>query len=245
MGCIHVWDKHGKLIVEDAVPGASYTAGLGIDRDDNIYVLSEQQRVWNGKPYFNPIAGTLVKVKAGQTKWLSAGSCPIPLPEDARPKRSVDIAGMWVEGAEWFYAGVGNSSELCKCWQQSRMTLDYFARSFAPETDQFSVAALDSNGDLILRIGQYGNEDDGMPPAGVPRGAPKDGGPMLASPNPRSIGGDEVALMHPSHVATMTDRYLYIGDFGNARIVSVKLGYHAEEKVALRAVPDQAGRSRQ
>lgn len=57
---------------------------------------------------------------------------------------------------------------------------------------------------------------------------------MLVPPQPRSIGGDEVALMQPSHVATLSDRYLYIGDVGNGRIVQVKLGYHAEEKVALK-----------
>jgi hypothetical protein len=92
---------------------------------------------------------------------------------------------------------------------------------------------MDSNGNLILRIGQYGNVDDGMPPEGVQRGAAKSGGPMVAPPNPRSIGGDEVSLMHGCHVATMTDRYLYIGDVGNGRIVSVKLDYHATERVPL------------
>jgi hypothetical protein len=59
---------------------------------------------------------------------------------------------------------------------------------------------------------------------------------MLVSPQPRSIGGDEVALMHGCHVATLSDRYLYIGDVGNGRIVQVKLGYHAEETVALKDV---------
>jgi hypothetical protein len=62
---------------------------------------------------------------------------------------------------------------------------------------------------------------------------------MLVSPAAHSIGGDEVALMQPSHVATMTDRYLYIGDVGNGRIVQVKLGYHAEEKVALKDVKEK------
>ena len=32
---------------------------------------------------------------------------------------------------------------------------------------------------------------------------------------------------------------LFIADAGNARILSVKLGYHAEEKIALKEVPDQ------
>jgi hypothetical protein len=160
-----------------------------------------------------------------------------------RPNRTPDLSGYtmgdtWVEGAEWLYGGVGNCAFKiatgCVCWQQSRMTLDYFARSFVPETDQFSVAVLDSNGNLIQRIGRYGNADEGMPPESVPRGAPRDGGPMLAPPHPRAIGGDEVALMQPSHVATLSDRYLYIGDVGNGRVVQVKLGYHAEVSVALK-----------
>jgi hypothetical protein len=248
-GCIHVWDRHGKVVIRDAVPGMSGIDGLGIDQDDNIYVLSHTPRVWDGKKYFNWLTGTLIKVRPGRNKWLSAlADCPVPLPEGERPKRSPDISGytmgdVWVEGAEWLYGGAGNCSFKiatgCICWQQSRFTLDYFARSFAPETDQFSVAVLDSNGNLILRIGQYGNVDDGMPLWKSQGNTGQPEGPMLAPPHPRPIGGDEVALMHPSHLATLSDRYLYIGDVGNGRIVQVKLGYHAEEQVALKDVKDE------
>jgi len=56
--------------------------------------------------------------------------------------------------------------------------------------------------------------------------------------NPRSIGGDEVALFYACYVATHTDRRLFIADAGNARLLSVKLGYNAEEKIALKDVPD-------
>lgn len=242
--CVHIWDQHGKLVREDVVPGMSQVDGLAIDNADNVYVMSCISRVWNGKKHFNWLTGTVVKVQPGKSKWLSnLAGCPVPLPKVDWPKRDPDIYGytmgdVWVEGAEWFYGGVGDCSLKiatgCICWQQSRFTLDYFSRSFAPEMDQFSVAALDSNGNLIMRIGQYGNVDDGMPPANVPRGLPASDGPMLAPPNPRSIGGDEVALMHGCHVATMTDRYLYIGDVGNGRIVQVKLDYRAEEKAAMK-----------
>ena len=98
------------------------------------------------------------------------------------------------------------------------------------DLDQFSVAVLDSSGNLIMRIGKYGNVDDGLPLSKNQK---------LVAPNPRPLGGDEVALMHPSHVATMTDRYLYIGDVGNARVVQVKLGYHAEAKIRLKNIPDK------
>ena len=63
----------------------------------------------------------------------------------------------------------------------------------------------------------------------------KAGGP----PNPRSIGGDEVAIMHCLNLTTHSDKRLFLADWGNYRIASVKLGYHAEEKVALKDVPNQ------
>ena len=49
-----------------------------------------------------------------------------------------------------------------------------------------------------------------------------------------------MALFYPAYLATDTDRRLYIADIGNARIVSVKLGYNAEEKVAMKDVRDEA-----
>ena len=50
---------------------------------------------------------------------------------------------------------------------------------------------------------------------------------------------DEVGLFHPRFVASHTDRRLFIADAGNARIVSVKLGYHAEEKALLKDVREE------
>jgi hypothetical protein len=47
-----------------------------------------------------------------------------------------------------------------------------------------------------------------------------------------------VAIFHAAYLGTHTDRRLFIADAGNARILSVKLGYHAEEKTALKDVPD-------
>ena len=77
----------------------------------------------------------------------------------------------------------------------------------------------------ILRIGRYGNVEDGMP-------LDRKGGP-----HPHSIGGDEVALVHGNHLAVDTDRRLFISDPANARILSVKLTYHATERIALKDVP--------
>jgi hypothetical protein len=47
------------------------------------------------------------------------------------------------------------------------------------------------------------------------------------------LGGDEVGLFHPLYVGTHTDHRLFISDYGNGRIVSVKLDYHLNERVAV------------
>ncbi len=205
--------------------------GIKIDRDDNIYMMLASRRLLDGKA-FDPglprdTSCTLVKVAAGKAKVLSnSGAIPIPLGPDDKPNRPPDISGYtsgWIKGAQWFYGGVGfGTPGACVCWN-SRFDMDLFARCFAPEPLCYSVAVLDTNGNLILRIGKYGNVDDGKPLILA-------GGPSA----PRAIGGDEVALAHACYVAAHTDRRLFIADAGNARIVSVKLEYHATERLPLR-----------
>jgi hypothetical protein len=229
--CLHVWDEHGKVVYENAVPGMTQIDGVGIDSKDSIYIMSFASRMLEGRKYPNKRTGTLMKLRPGKNKFVSSSRrALVPLAEGAGPDRPHDLYGpggpYWVDGAEWLYGAVGlctmKEAGGCVCWSTSRFVLDYFARCFAPEIDLYSVAVLDTNGNLIMRIGQYGNEDDGMPLVA--------GG---GSPAARPIGGDEVALFHPCYVATHTDRRLYIGDYANARIVQVKLDYHAEETIAL------------
>jgi len=237
--CLHVWDQHGKLKYEDAVPGVGQCDGVALGRDDSIYVMHAPTRVHDGKPYFDHMSETLMKIRPGAGKVISStDGAPIPLPKEDAPKRPPDLlstrhGSAWAEGAEWQYGGVGfagfnmhGAGGGCACWF-ARFALDYFDRSFAPEPYQFRVAVLDSGGNLILRIGQYGNVEDGRPLVA-------EGGPKAT----RSLGGDEVGLVHACFVGTHTDRRLFISDIGNARILSVKLGYHATETVALKDVPD-------
>ncbi len=223
--CVHVWDRHGRRVYEDAIPGMPQVDGLGIDRDDNLYVMATPTRMLGADRYFNRGSETLMKFRPSRAKFISPSpDAAVPLGKDVRPDRSPETAGWWVDGAEWFYGGVGFAGfneAGCACWH-ARFALDYFARSFAPEPDQFGVAVLDAAGNLITRIGRYGNADDGAPLAAE-----------RTSPSMRSIGGDEVALFHACYTATHTDRRLFIADIGNARIVSVTLGYHVTEKVFL------------
>jgi len=248
---IHVWDTHGKLVHEDAIPGLTLLCGTEIDNQGNLYVMADSTRAYNGKKYFNEMTGTVMKFAPKKGKVVSAGRAVVRLTAENRPKRPPEVTGgftgtAWVDGAEWLYGGSGwfgfntaRSGGGCDCWH-SRFCLDYFARSFVPEVGNYSVAVLDTNGNLILRIGRYGNVDDGLPSGkALKRSAASLSG---EPPNARALGGDEVGLFHAAYVGTHTDRRLFIHDAGNGRILSVKLGYHATRTIALHDVPDRPAR---
>lgn len=234
---IHVLDKYGKIKFMDALPGVHDTNGLDIDRNGYIYAMINAVRVADGQRYPSDISCTYVKARAGQIRILKSGGAPVPLNKDKYPDRPSDIVGhavgaAWVEGAEWIHGGVGQDGKNvdnesvgrnCSCVANCRPALDFFGRSFLPEPDHYSVVVLDTGGNVITRIGQYGNVDDGVPLV-------TDGGP----PRTRKIGGDEVALVHPLYLGTHSDRRLFISDCGNTRIVSVKLDYKTTEKVQIR-----------
>jgi len=237
---VHVWDRHGKLIREDAAPGLGIVNGVGIDSAGDIYVLSAAPRIVDGKPHFNDMAGTLMKFSPGKGRIVGDDErrTAVPVGATGKPDGSADLyrspGKCWVTEAEWMFEGVGwggkNPGNGCACWN-CRFALDFFGRSFAPEMDRYSVAVLDSAGNVVSRVGRCGNVDDGRPLIA-------DGGP----PKPRSIGGDELSLFHAPYVATHTDRRLFIADPGNARIVSVKIGYRATQRVGLKNVSDTGAR---
>jgi len=228
---INVWNQHGQVMIKDAIPGLAELDGIGMDVNGNLYMMTHATRIFNNKTYFNDLTGTILRFSKGKGKILSINSksVAIELEKEQFPKRSLDLIGaagsQWAEECDWLYGGVGyggkNKGVGCACWN-SKYTLDYLGRSFAPEIDRYKIAVLDSNGNLILRIGQFGNVDDGMPIDIV-------GGPS----KPNSIGSDEVALFHGAFLATQSDKTLYIADPGNLRILKVKLNYYAEKKISF------------
>jgi hypothetical protein len=231
---IHIFNKHGKLVHEDAFRGAKNIDSIRVDNDDNLYVQVSGTPLVNGKrpQWLNPGSCTLVKAKPGKMLFFQQKSAGADLPADRLPKRPHDFAlnsnrRVWVAGAEWMHPDVGlrtdgHALSDCGCTANSRFDLDLFARSFASEVDHYRIVVLDTNGNVITYIGRCGNVDDGMPLV-------KAGGP----PHPRSIGGDETAIMNCMQVAVHTDKRLFIGDIGNYCVRSVKLTYHASEQVAL------------
>jgi hypothetical protein len=46
-------------------------------------------------------------------------------------------------------------------------------------------------------------------------------------------GDTDIGFGQCSYLATVSDKWLYIADDSNMRIIRVKLGYHAEQRVAI------------
>ncbi|HOX06364.1 MAG TPA: hypothetical protein PK280_08185, partial [Planctomycetota bacterium] len=111
------------------------------------------------------------------------------------------------QGLEWSHFGASmiqpalarseKSPYCCQCWA-ARFDLDGFDRVFLPDQLRCAVEVLDANGNVLTRLGGYGNADD----AGV------------ALADPRSV--------------MVTDEAAYIGDAANGRILRVELGYRAK-----------------
>jgi hypothetical protein len=252
---ITVFDKHGKVVHEDALQGAQVIDGVRIDKDDNLYVQVSGLPLVNGKlpPQPNLIGCTLMKAGPKKLRMRSKDGI-VPLPKAQWPDRPPDFMRMnttpvWVDGADWMYGDVGISGistpvNNCHCQANARFDLDYFARSFAIEVPKFRVAVLDTNGNVIARVGRYGNIEDGSPLAkkGGPEHTRSIGGVGSEAAvavsrgklRRRSEGSDEVAIMNVLQLAVHTDKRLFLADIGNYCIRSVKLGYHTTQRIPLK-----------
>jgi len=216
---IHIYDKFGKVIKNDVAQGLRDNYGVGLDLENNVYVMTGSTRLYDGKPYPNPTTGTLLKMPINESRCYMAGG-PSPLPENQLPQRPQDMKGLWVQNASWLYGGVGfmgkgGENEVgCACWN-SKFAFDYLNRSFAPELERYSIAILDSNGNLITRFGRYGNRDS------------------MGAKSLKPVGGDEITMAHGAYLACHTDKFLYISDIVNDRIVEVKLDYASNAILSL------------
>ena len=95
-----------------------------------------------------------------------------------------------------------------------RFHTDWYKRTFVPEQYRHSIGVVDTAGNLVLHIGQYGNFDSGN---------------GLGSKVP--VGGDGIAFSD-ARMVSGTDNYLCFSDRGE-RIIVLKLNYHAEETVGI------------
>lgn len=119
-----------------------------------------------------------------------------------------------MDGVEWLYAGASPIVPGgCTC-PTMRPHLDWYKRIFFSEAYRHSIGVLDTNGNLILHIGSYGNYDSWHGPASKIK-----------------VGGDEIGLFVP-RMMSGTDNYLCFQDWGE-RLAVLKLNYLAEETVQI------------
>jgi hypothetical protein len=151
------------------------------------------------------------------------------------PTHRVDRRKVRVENAHWVYAGVSpvsTSYNSCTCLKSS-FDLDGYERSFVCAAQTFTVNVIDANGNLVARLGGYGNLDSRGrqgpvldPGTGALRPRRPDDPKGLRSPA-RPLG-----FNLPRSVA-VTDENVWVHDVGNRTIVRLKLVYRAEESVPL------------
>ncbi|OAI48998.1 hypothetical protein AYO44_00935 [Planctomycetaceae bacterium SCGC AG-212-F19] len=214
-----VWrySSTGQVAAIDAVPGLPYSSfGIRTDAAGNFFTGVGYHMNVDGKPH---IGGSLAKFAPKGGRLIRDFNTPVKL-EDL-PKRPPDfLSGGRIWGQNMFWAAPGmdqlhfvdeaGTGYPCECYH-CKFDTDVYGRSFLPRAYAYHVAVLDTNGNRICTIGRFGNPDK---PAMKP-------------------GDTDIGLGQCSYLATVSDKWLYIADDSNMRIIRVKLGYHTEQRVAI------------
>jgi NHL repeat len=239
---LRVYSSDGKLKSRNALPGLGVTDGVRIGKSGAVYIVMSCQPLKNKVPegiaggsFPRSVWGTLVKFDSSLRKF-PVGKVVVDKAKGTHIWGRLGAgAKVRIEGMAWDFGGVGPVPYgHCHCWK-SKFDLDGFERVFLPAAPTCTVNVLDANGNIVVRLGGYGNadcmgEDSPVvdPKTGQLRPRRKDDPAGLKSP----LAKPELGFLDPSYVA-VTDEAVYVHDRGNERIVRAKLGYHAEETVAV------------
>jgi sugar lactone lactonase YvrE len=169
---------------------------------------------------FGPEGGTVYGQQKADDKVpiTSPGTELEKAPANAKAfKTSCMTLDVKVVGAKWNFPGVGPIPASldgpcpdpgCSC-MPSHFTTDLYGRTFAPNAFRYAVDVIDANGNLVQRIGQYGNLDDAVP-------------------------GSQASVYFESPTAcAVSDGRLYVSDAGNHQIVGLSFQYAAEATVPV------------
>jgi hypothetical protein len=194
--------------------------GIRIDALGNVYVgvqgLPKDHSVPIGfekDPYYVNSTGSILKFgpKGGGYQGQLRER---KLPFSESPPGTI----LGYQGATLAYPGIAPYSgplvpgSGCVC-ARARFDLDGYGRLYIPNAITFKVAVCDNAGNEIARFGNYGNFDAQ--------------GPMSAEPKP------EIPLGWPVAVGA-SDKFIYVGDLLNQRIVRVDRTYAVEATCAVK-----------
>ncbi len=235
-GTVWTFEASGELREECAVIAHKLIIGLQMDAEGCLYFSNSRAKMVGGKPFLlnrganlgsekpfvqynrTPVTYTYIKTRPQGVRWIMADA---PIPMDPLPDRPKELAtfgpfgspqsACWTEGSLWMYAGVSPAVPAgCTC-PATRNYLDWQKRSFVPEAYRRSIGILDTNGNLIMHLGRYGNFDDALK---------------------AQKGSSDIPLTLPRFISG-TDNYLAFDDWGE-KLVVLKLTYHAQESVPVK-----------
>ena len=251
---LKVFSPDGKLKCLSALPGLGPSQGVSAGRNGAVYIALECQPVaaklpdgmapdakvhgnsWGTVFKFDSRTG---KYPVGRINGRWAGAV------DGKPthrwlgggfKRPASGAGpVSIENVLWQYPGFGLfKGTSCNC-PKSSLSMDGFERCFVPALHTCTINVLDANGNVVVRIGGYGNADSRGadspvidPKTGELRPRRGDDPKDIKSP----LSDPDIGFCHPNFTA-VTDEALYVNDKGNYRIVRAALEYHVEEMLEL------------
>ncbi len=225
---LRVYEQSGRLKHPCVLPGLAEVEGIHVGRSGNVYIVQPWKSLGAkipeglapGSRYKPSRWGALLKFK-GDFKTFPVGRIvgaweggdpPNPTHWGGSPK--VGSFKVRVEGVLWTYDGVSPHSALyssCTCMKAS-FDLDEFERSFVCAAQTCTINVIDANGNVVARLGGYGNMDS--------RGAD-------SPPGVRPLG-----FSLPRNVA-VDDRHMWVVDLGNRMLLRARLVYEAEETVSV------------
>jgi hypothetical protein len=153
----------------------------------------------------------------------------------------VAVAPGELQGALWYRYGCSYVLDMhpghnrrCHC-TATEFEVDDFGRSFYTDQGRFRVVVLDTGGNQVAAFGQYGNQDACAgesyvldPEGKFLRPRRKDDPPNLASPGAKP----EIAFNWFTGLG-VSDRYVYVADGGNRRVLRAQMTYAADRTVGV------------
>jgi DNA-binding beta-propeller fold protein YncE len=196
----------GKIARKEFVKLGAPIGGVKADLAGNAYVAAHIKPA--GETFPGWFKG---KVPTGQSKWYKTmyGSILKVKKEGGQINATTDAPVVWA------YHGVSpmpsRRTARCSC-QIPRFDVDLYGRVWVPDCFRFGVAVLDNNANPVARFGEYGNCDSA--------------GPESARPSAKI----PLAWIHS---VTATDKFIFLADVMNHRIVACTYGAQAEEVAGL------------
>jgi NHL repeat len=205
-GAITQIGADGKIIRKEFVKLGAPIGGVKADLAGNVYIAAHMKPA--GETYPKWFQG---KVPKAQSSWYRTmyGSILKVKPAGGEVNSTADAPVLWA------YHGVSpmpsRRTAGCSC-QVPRFDVDLYGRVWVPDTFRFSVAVIDNNANAITRFGEYGNVDSA--------------GPESKRPSAKI----PLAWIHS---VAVTDKFIFMADVMNHRILACKYAAAAEEVAGL------------